>query len=63
MVVEMEAPTHGRFRTMAHPIRFSDTPARYELPPPALGQHTRQILSTAGFGAAEIERLENSGAI
>ena len=63
MVVEMDAPPYGHFRTMAHPIRFLGTPARYELPPPALGQHTRQILSSAGFGPAEIERLEKSGAI
>lgn len=63
MLVEMESPAYGAFRTMAHPIRFLGTPARYELPPPALGQHTRQILSSAGFGPAEIERLERTGAI
>jgi len=57
MVVEMESPAHGAFRTMAHPIRFLGTPVRYELPPPALGEHTREVLASAGFGSEEIERL------
>jgi crotonobetainyl-CoA:carnitine CoA-transferase CaiB-like acyl-CoA transferase len=56
MVVEMESPRYGKLRTMAHPIHFSQTPARYELAPPAIGEHTLQVLATAGLSPAEIER-------
>src|SRR6266851_7552089 len=31
--------------TVASPMRFSETPVEYKLPPPGLGQHTRQVLS------------------
>ncbi len=27
-----------------HALRFSGTPVEYELPPPLLGQHTREVL-------------------
>ena len=36
-VHEIDHPTRNRpFRTVAHPIRFSQTPARYDTPPPPL---------------------------
>jgi crotonobetainyl-CoA:carnitine CoA-transferase CaiB-like acyl-CoA transferase len=57
MVIDMEDPTHGAFRTMRHPIRFLGTPARYELPPPALGQHTREVLAALGLASEAIDRL------
>jgi crotonobetainyl-CoA:carnitine CoA-transferase CaiB-like acyl-CoA transferase len=60
MVVEMESQRYGTFRTMAHPIHFSATPARYELPPPAVGEHTRQILTAADLSPAEIARIEKN---
>ena len=31
--------------TLANPLRFSATPVRYDLPPPALGEHTQEVLS------------------
>jgi DNA-binding response OmpR family regulator len=57
MAIDMESPTHGAFRTMRHPIRFLGTPARYELPPPALGQHTREVLAALGLASEAIDRL------
>ena len=32
-------------RVVAHPLRWSVTPPTYRLPPPALGEHTAQILA------------------
>jgi len=34
--------------TVANPVRLSLTPVRYDLPPPALGEHTREILGHPG---------------
>ena len=31
--------------------------------PPALGQHTRSLLHSLGYGAAEIEQLQTSGVV
>jgi alpha-methylacyl-CoA racemase len=38
-------------------------PDRQGAPPPALGQHTREVLSRSGFNAREIEDLELQGVI
>jgi crotonobetainyl-CoA:carnitine CoA-transferase CaiB-like acyl-CoA transferase len=38
----------GAVRTVASPIRLSKTPVRYDLPPPALGEHTDEVLEGLG---------------
>jgi crotonobetainyl-CoA:carnitine CoA-transferase CaiB-like acyl-CoA transferase len=49
---------------VASPIRYSETPIRYELPPPRLGQHTDEVLmENLGLDDAELERLRNLGVI
>lgn len=63
MVVEMESPAHGTLHTTAHPIRFLGTPARYRLPPPALGQDTRPILTSLGLTPDDLERLSRAEVI
>jgi crotonobetainyl-CoA:carnitine CoA-transferase CaiB-like acyl-CoA transferase len=32
-------------RQVAHPLRWSATPATYRMPPPALGEHTSEVLA------------------
>ena len=54
MVVEMEHPRAGKQRSLANPIHFMGTPARYELPPPVLGQHSREILQELGYNPDQI---------
>ncbi len=50
--------------TVASPMRFSATPVAYDVPPPRLGEHTREVLgSVLGLSAAEIDRLAGSGVI
>lgn len=53
----VEARDEQRGATVTHvrtPLRFGPLPVR---PPPALGQHTRQVLEEAGFSAEEIAAL------
>ncbi len=48
--------------SVASPIRYSETPIQYELPPPRLGQHTDDVLrDELGLDAAELKRLRASG--
>ena len=44
MKIELAHPTAGKVPLVASPMRFSGTPMEYKLPPPALGQHTDEIL-------------------
>jgi len=49
---------------VASPIRYSETPIRYTLPPPRLGQHTDEVLrEELELAAAEIERLRDLGVL
>jgi formyl-CoA transferase len=49
-------------RTLAAPIRLGCAAPRPAGAAPALGQHTDEILREAGFSAAEIARLRDTGA-
>ena len=50
--------------TVASPLRLSDTPVEYRMPPPTLGQHTQEVLRTVlSKTSDEIERLSASGVI
>ncbi|HZF18441.1 MAG TPA: CaiB/BaiF CoA-transferase family protein [Burkholderiales bacterium] len=56
--IEMPHPLAGTMPGIASPMRFSETPVEYKLPPPLLGQHTREILgSLLGLGNDELDRL------
>ena len=44
MVREMPDPEAGTLRFIANPVRLSETPVRYDRPPPHLGEHGEEIL-------------------
>jgi crotonobetainyl-CoA:carnitine CoA-transferase CaiB-like acyl-CoA transferase len=50
-------------RTVNNPIRLGFAEPRKAGPPPAVGQHSEEILREAGFAAAEIDTLKKSGAL
>jgi crotonobetainyl-CoA:carnitine CoA-transferase CaiB-like acyl-CoA transferase len=62
MVISYEQPEFGEIRQLGFPIKLSRTPASVERPAPALGEHTAEVLTDAGYSAAEIQALEESGA-
>jgi len=64
MRVDIPHPAGVPCPTVASPLRFSATPVEYTMPPPTLGQHTREVLGgMLGLGAAELDALAAQGAI
>lgn len=51
------------FRTVASPVRISESPPARRHDVPGLGQHTSEVLAEAAYGQEEIERLRASGAV
>jgi crotonobetainyl-CoA:carnitine CoA-transferase CaiB-like acyl-CoA transferase len=49
-------------KQLGFPIKLSRTPAGIDRPAPALGEHTMEVLTAAGYSAEEVEALEESGA-
>jgi crotonobetainyl-CoA:carnitine CoA-transferase CaiB-like acyl-CoA transferase len=44
MVVEMKHSSGAPVKVIANPVRLSETPTDYRLPPPTLGEHTEEVL-------------------
>ena len=58
MRMSMDHPG-GPLSLLASPMRFSDTPVRYELPPPLLSQHTAEVLQELlGLSAEQVRALQ-----
>jgi len=47
----------GDLTTLANPMKLADTPPSYRLPPPKLGEHSREILESVGYSPDEIGAL------
>jgi alpha-methylacyl-CoA racemase len=62
MVVELDQPELGTVRLLGVPIKLSRTEGDPTRPAPALGEHTAQVLTEAGFSGDEVDELLTSGA-
>jgi len=63
LIVEIEHPLLGMARSIANPMRMSDSPPTYRLPPPMLGEHSNSLLGELGWTSEEIARLRSDLAI
>jgi crotonobetainyl-CoA:carnitine CoA-transferase CaiB-like acyl-CoA transferase len=64
MLRAMPHPSLGLVHQLGPAIRLSETTEdELRLPPPALGEHTDEVLRDAGYGPAEIAALRAEGAI
>ena len=50
MLVKMEHPTIGKLPLVGSPLKMSDTPVEFRIPPPLMGEHTEEVLRELGWG-------------
>ncbi len=64
MLVEVDHPTAGKVKLAGIPVKFSATPASVRLPPPLLGEHNQEVLSSwLGMASRDINELKNKKVI
>jgi len=61
MLVEFEHPIAGGIKVTGSPIRVDGIPARTDLAPAILGQHTKSILHELGVDNSTIEQMVEAG--
>lgn len=63
LVATFEHVKAGAYRGLRKPLKFRATPGPEPFAAPALGQHTEEILSNAGYSSEEIAELRKTGAV
>lgn len=64
MLVTMEHPTIGALPLVGSPLKMSGTPVDYRLPPPLMGEHTKEILkSSLGLTDEQVSGLMERGCV
>lgn len=62
-IYRYEDPSAGDVKLLAHPILYDGKVPELRIPPPAVGQHTDEVLRELGYSRTEIEELRRADAI
>ncbi|MBI3976761.1 MAG: CoA transferase [Chloroflexi bacterium] len=62
-VIAVEHPEIGTVKLLDNPVKLSETPGQIRRPPPAVGQHTDDVLAGLGFSAEEIAAFRAEGVV
>jgi crotonobetainyl-CoA:carnitine CoA-transferase CaiB-like acyl-CoA transferase len=63
MVIERAHPVLGTVSLLGPPVKFSETPSGVHRIPPALGEHTGEILREIGLEEEQLGRLREQGIV
>jgi formyl-CoA transferase len=63
LVLDYRHPGFGALKAIAQPIRLDHRAQKIRLPPPRLGQHSREILKAYGYRREEIEAFIVQGVV
>ncbi len=63
IVRDVDSPYAGKHRVVVEPLHMSETPIEFSRPAPALGAHSREVLSELGYSEAEIDAMAAEGAV
>jgi len=61
--IEIEHPKMGKMKLVGNAVDMSRTPPSIDRPPPVLGEHTEEILTSLGYDSAAIASLRDHGVI
>jgi len=63
MIVDVDYPVRGTYKTVGSPIKLSDSPAQITRPP-LLGEHTAELLSEiCGVTPEDVARMKQAGVV
>ncbi|MBL8096548.1 MAG: CoA transferase [Anaerolineales bacterium] len=62
-VVSMQHPSAGEIRSLASPVRLSESVSEYRLPPPRVGEHTGEVLRDLGVAPQTMLELRHRGVV
>ena len=57
MIKRVQHPVYGTLRLMRAPMKLSKSDCEVTRPPPLLGQHTSEVLRSAGYSDAEVASM------
>ena len=63
MVIDLEDTELGKLRHIGVPVKLSETPGSVRNRAPGLGEHSREVLSDAGYSEEEITILIDRGTV
>ncbi|MFW5948281.1 MAG: CaiB/BaiF CoA transferase family protein [Halolamina sp.] len=60
-LTEIEHPELGEIPVIEHPLKFDHAESGFELPPPLLGEHNREVFREHGYTEEQIDSLAEAG--
>ncbi|MCA1703689.1 MAG: CoA transferase, partial [Actinobacteria bacterium] len=64
MFIETDVPTAGPWTYVGNPIKLAEHAGNVATrPPPAMGEHTAEVLAEVGISDDDLERLRSTGAV
>ena len=63
LIIEIEDPDVGPFKTTGFPVSMSETPPSVERPPPRTGEHAEEVLEDLGYDRGEVAALREDGVL